>query len=38
MKDFIIKNHTLISFVLILTMSVRTCGTHNNTIKLKNLK
>ena len=36
MKDFIIKNHTLISFLLLLTIMVRTCGTHNNTIKLKN--
>lgn len=36
MKDFIIKNHTLISFLLLLIITVRTCGTHNNTIKLKN--
>jgi hypothetical protein len=36
MKDFIVKNHTLISFLLLLTMSVRTCSTHNNTIKIKN--
>jgi len=35
MKDFIIKNHTLISFVLIFLLLVRTCGTHNNTIKIK---
>ena len=36
MKDFIVKNHTLISFFLLLIMSVRTCSTHNNTIKIKN--
>lgn len=36
MKDFIVKNHTLISFVLLLTLSIRTCSTHNNTIKIKN--
>jgi len=36
MKDFIVKNHTLISFLLLLTMSVRMCSTHNNTIKIKN--
>ena len=36
MKDFIVKNHTLISFLLLLTMSVRTCSTHYNTIKIKN--
>jgi hypothetical protein len=36
MKEFIIKNHTMITFFLLLSVTIRTCATHNNTIKLKN--
>jgi len=36
MKEFIIKNHAMITFFLLLSVYIRTCGTHNNTIKLKN--
>jgi hypothetical protein len=36
MKEFIIKNHAMITFFLLLSVTIRTCATHNNTIKLKN--
>ena len=36
MKEFLNKNHTMISFVLLVIISIRACGTHNNTIKIKN--